>query len=226
MRNSTIWTWTPSVILTTLVIIAAWMWLRVSGPVPHGNANRGVGPAAQTETTSSPAVRPRIGLTVSTGTFAGWRAEGVKIEDAAADTAERGTTADKVVEDSSHGPHVLSATVDLDLTRPVSASVSARHGERRRLLLFVTSGAHDIQCQVELETGQATGGMSGSAKLGTCATEVEQAGWWRVRLTGRFDAARHGETFVGIAPALDPFGSEYQGDGKGHIFIRDVKVSQ
>lgn len=182
-------------------------------------------PDAGTPSTPDPAIKPATPNIVSTGQLAGWRIGGATLDTDAAEAPDSTRTAIKLTEDSAIGWHGVAAVINIDSTRSVSASVSARHGNGRRLELLVGAGLDQFRCDVDLETGLATRVATGGAEIENCGALQENAGWWRVQVTGQLPASA-GERLVKISSTHEPFNSTYQGNGKGFILIWKPAVSQ
>ncbi len=162
-----------------------------------------------------------------TGPFANWRHVGLTVQGDAEYAPDGTKTATKLIEDTSNGSRGISAVINVDLAKPISASLSAHPGEGRRLLLFLATGPNQIRCDVDLETGRVTPVATGVAKVTNCAATRQQQGWWRVEITGSIERARGAdETLFGIAPTPEPFKTTYQGDGAGSIVIWNAAVAQ
>jgi hypothetical protein len=190
--------------------------IRLPGPV------RSTGPD-----TSQIEAKPAAPLTIASGAFAGWRYGGVAIQGDAEEAPDGTNTATKLTEDATENSRGISAIINIDLTRPVSASVSARQRNGRRLLLYLAAGPDQVRCDVDLGSGAVTAAPVGAAQVKNCAATAQNKGWWRVELTGNFDpAGGMGEKLVGIAPTVEPFKTTYQGDGNSYIVIWNQAVSQ
>src|SRR5262249_43953200 len=66
--------------------------------------------------------------------FANWRRQGAGVE-GGIETPDGTTSGTKLTEDGALGTHGIAATVKIDASKPVSASLSARAGSGRRLLV-------------------------------------------------------------------------------------------
>jgi hypothetical protein len=158
--------------------------------------------------------------------FANWRIEGASLGGGI--VAPDGTpTATKLSEDTTLGFHGPSAIINIDVSKPVSASISARAGSGRRLLLFISSGANRISCDIDLTSGKVAMKGAGSGQPSNCAATAEGMGWWRVSLSGLLGGGiASDETVLGIAATTEPFAEAYQGDGKGNLLVWKPAVSQ
>jgi hypothetical protein len=158
--------------------------------------------------------------------FANWRIRGAKLEGGmqAPDGTATGT---KLVEDAANSPHGISAIINIDRSKPVSASLSAHAGSGRRLLFFISSGSDQISCDIDLISGRTTIKVAGAAQPGNCAATAQGQQWWRVDLTGLLGReSDSGETILGIATTAEPFTGSYQGDDNSHILVWNPAVGQ
>jgi hypothetical protein len=158
--------------------------------------------------------------------FTDWRVEGAKLEDGmqAPDGTATGT---KLIEDADSAPHRISAIINVDHSKPVSASLSAHAGSGRRLLFFISSGSRQINCDIDLISGQASMKVAGAAQPGNCAATAQGRGWWRADLTGLLGReSDSGDTILGIGTTAEPFTDSYQGDGNSHILIWNPAAGQ
>jgi hypothetical protein len=117
--------------------------------------------------------------------------------------------------------------MNIDVSKPVSASISARAESGRRLLVFISSGANRISCDIDLTSGKVAMKGAGSGRPSNCAATAEGMGWWRVGLSGLLGGGiASGEAVLGIAATTEPFAEAYQGDGKGNLMVWKPAVSQ
>ena len=209
-------------LIIAIVIVLGWIGTKWISSIPSRNELTPTNP--DTDQTEAKLTVP---LTIASGAFAGWRYEGVKIQAGAEEAPDGTRSATKLIEDDIENSRGISAIINIDPTRPVSASISARQGKGRRLLLYLAVGPDQVRCDVDLWSGAATAAAVGAAQVKNCAATVETKGWWRVELTGSFDPAGGlGEKLVGIAPTVEPFKTTYQGNGNSYIVIWNQAVSQ
>jgi hypothetical protein len=215
-----LWGWISLAI--AIVIVLGWVGTKWIGHTPNRNEPRVT--SLNTGETEAKIAAP---LTIASGAFAGWRYEGVTIQGDAEEAPDGTKSATKLTEDATENSRGISAIINIDLTRPVSASVSARQGEGRRLLLYLAAGSDQVRCDIDLGSGAVTAAPVGAGQVKNCAARAEKKGWWRVELTGSFDPAGGiGEKLVGIAPSVEPFKTRYQGNGHSSIVIWNQAVSQ
>ncbi len=160
--------------------------------------------------------------------FAAWRATGLTVHGKAGMAPDGTKAATKLLEGDSVDAHGLTAGINLDLVKPVTATLHAHQGQGRRLQYFLSNGGVLIlQCDVDLQTGATAVQADKALRTSSCTAAAANDGWWRVEMKGAFEPnATKGPIDIGIALAPEPFQRSYEGDGKSHIFIWSAGVSQ
>jgi len=182
----------------------------------------GLGPR-QTQVVTAPAPAPAA----AKAGFDLWRVAGVTGQADSAKAPDGSNTAYKLTENSEDMARGISAVLNIDPAKRVGASLYARDGNGRRLLLRLGSGPNEIRCDVDLQSGKTAVQSAGSAQAASCKSMTRGEGWWRIELLGVVNpSGDSGEIVIAIAPTKDPFGDSYRGNGNGYILIWQAAVSQ
>jgi hypothetical protein len=216
--------------VAAVIIGAALIWKHATGVGGREGAEPSRSAAAPPPATppSGSAESSPASSTPTASEFATWNMKGVAVYGNAATAPDGSNGATKLIEDNSVGIHTLTATININPAKPVSASLYARAGQDRRLLYFLASGGElKVQCDIDLDIGKATLKAEEPDPSANCETFREKDGWWRVHMRGTFDPELgKGTKILGIAPTVAPFRRAYEGNGSGYILIWAAAVAQ
>jgi hypothetical protein len=190
---------------------------RTAAPAPAPTATPAPAPTAAPA--AAPPARPATG-------FDAWQFTGVTGQANAAKAPDGTNTAYKLSEDPGGGAKAIEAIINLDPAKLITASLSARSGTGRRLLVYLAADEDRIACDLDLQSGHATLRMAGASQSGACNAKAQGEGWWRLELQGVVNPqGSSAVTVLGIALAKEPFEQSYEGDGSGSLLIWNAAAS-
>jgi hypothetical protein len=175
--------------------------------------------------TGKPEVRAPAPASTATG-FDTWRFTGLIGQANAAKAPDGTNTAYKLTENLDKASRSVSAVINFDPAKPMGASLFARYGNGRRLLIYLATDVNRISCDVDLQSGKTSLQATGAAQPGRCDAIAQSEGWWRIELQGIVSPRGSSTiTVLGIAPTKAPFEDAYEA-GDGYVLIWNAAVSQ